>query len=54
MPAAMVIPSPLVYIKAVAVKKLVGLLDERPFVREDNYLVPLVLLSTFCAIFNMS
>ena len=35
----MVIPAPLVYIKVVAVKKLIGLLCERLITREGNYLV---------------
>ena len=39
MPAATVIPAPLAYIKVVAVKKLVGLLYERRFTHEGNYLV---------------
>ena len=39
MPAAVVIPAPLAYIKVVAVKKLIGLLYERPFTREGIYLV---------------
>ena len=42
MPAATVIPAALAYIKVVAVKKVVGLLYERPFTREGNYLVHLL------------
>ena len=42
MPAAMVIPAPLAYIKVVAVKKLVGLLYERPFTHECDSLFCLV------------
>ena len=39
MPAAMVLPAPLAYIKVVAVEKFIGLLYERPFTHEGNYLV---------------
>ena len=42
MPAATVIPAPLVCMKVVAVKKLVGLLYERTFTRKGNYLVEFV------------
>ena len=41
-PAAIVIPAPLAYIKFVAVKKLIGLLYERPPTHKSNYLVSLL------------
>ena len=39
MKAATVILAPLAYIKVGAVKKLIGLLYERPFTCKGNYLV---------------
>ena len=43
-PTATVTPAPLVYIKVVAVKKLIGLLYERPFTHKGNYLVCYIII----------